>query len=138
MQPRSNADNITDVLLYNPMHYFVVATTLGQLLVFKWDFKSQNFVETLATLKAADKEAGRSSETEKRETQTGSEKPQLMHTYKGHTRSVTSMKLIKSQQASFVSASLDGTIRIWCLDKFIQLHHFSTRGCAMGPRMTDI
>ena len=52
------------------------------------------------------------------------EKPQLMNTFKGHSRSVTSMKLIRSSEASFVSASLDGTIRIWCLDRFIQLHHF--------------
>lgn len=38
MQARSDADTITDILVYNPMHYFVVATSLGQLIVFKWDF----------------------------------------------------------------------------------------------------
>ena len=39
IQPRQDADSITDVLLYNPMHYFVVSTVLGHMLVFKWDFK---------------------------------------------------------------------------------------------------
>lgn len=48
------------------------------------------------------------------------------------------MKLIRSSYSSFVSASLDGTIRIWCLDKFIQLHHFETKGCKLGTRMTNI
>ena len=37
MQPRSDADTITDILLYNPMHYFIVSTTLGHILVFKGD-----------------------------------------------------------------------------------------------------
>ena len=27
------------MLIYNPMHYFVVATSLGHMQVFKWDFK---------------------------------------------------------------------------------------------------
>ena len=56
MQPRSEADNITDVLLYNPMHYFVISTTLGQLLVFKWDFKTQKFNEAISNMKAANRE----------------------------------------------------------------------------------
>lgn len=76
------------------MHYFVVSTALGHMLVFKWDFK-------MAT-------------------------KQIMHTFKGHSRMVTQMKLIKDSYSSFVSASLDGSVRVWCLDKFIQLYSFQT------------
>ena len=74
------------------MHYFVISTIVGHMLVFKWDFKMQN--------------------------------KQMMHTFKGHSRTVTSMKMIKESYSSFVSASLDGSIRVWCLDKFIQLYTF--------------
>ena len=48
----------------------------------------------------------------------------MMHTFKGHSRTVTSMRLIKDSYSSFVSASLDGSVRVWCLDKFIQLYTF--------------
>lgn len=48
MQPRSDADTITDILLYNPMHYFIVSTTLGQILVFKWDYRPLNTQNTVA------------------------------------------------------------------------------------------
>ena len=125
MQPRSDADTITDILLYNPMHYFIVSTTLGQILVFKWDYRPLNTQNTAAS---GDNFSQSQNEVKK------ADKPQLMHTFKGHSRAVTSMRLIKRSvkssdpseiyDSSFVSASLDGTIRIWCLDKFIQLHHF--------------
>jgi len=108
LQPRTDADTITDVLLYNQMHYFVVSTQMGQILVFKCDLDNQN------------------------------EKPQLMHSFKGHTRAVTSMKLIKNSYSSFVSASLDGTICVWCLDKFILLYDFQTSGVKLGNAMADI
>lgn len=94
VQPRQDADFITDVLIYNPMHYFVVSTSLGHMQVFKWDFKQVT--------------------------------KQLMHTFKGHSRSVTQMKRIRDSYSSFVSASMDGSIRVWCLDKFIQLYTFQT------------
>ena len=65
----------------------------------------------------------------------------MMHTFKGHSRTVTSMKLIKDSYSSFVSASLDGSIRVWCLDKFIQLYTFQTdqiQSNALGTKGTDI
>ena len=111
IQPRQDADSITDILLYNPMHYFVISTALGHMLVFKWDFKAQH------------------------------EKPQLMHTFKGHSRTVTSMKLINSSYSSFVSASLDGSIRVWCLDKFICLYTFQTdqiQSNSLGTKISDM
>ena len=82
------------MLLYNRMHYFVISTAVGHMLVFKWDFRQES--------------------------------KQLMHTFKGHNRTVTSMKLIKGSYSSFVSASLDGSVRVWCLDKLIQLYTFQT------------
>ena len=36
------------------------------------------------------------------------------------------MKLIKGSYSSFVSASLDGSVKVWCLDKLIQLYTFQT------------
>ena len=39
VQPRQDADSITDLLIYSPSHYFVIATVLGHMLVFKWDPK---------------------------------------------------------------------------------------------------
>ena len=78
------------------MHYFVIATNYGNISVYKWDHRQGT--------------------------------KQFMHTFKGHSRAVTSLKLIKSNQASnfsnFVSASLDGSIRIWSLDKLIELYKF--------------
>ena len=109
VQPRQDADCITDVLLYNPMHYFVISTIVGHMLVFKWDYRKQD--------------------------------KQMMHTFKGHSRTVTSMRLIRGSYSSFVSASLDGSVRVWCLDKFIQLYTFQTdqiQSNSLGSRVTDI
>jgi WD40 repeat protein len=54
-------------------------------------------------------------------------KPKFIHTFKGHTRGVTSMMAVRTNTASgntYVSASLDGTVRVWCLDKLISLYVF--------------
>ena len=62
-----------------------------------------------------------------------------MHTFKGHSRAVTSLKLIQSNQASnfsnFVSASLDGSIRIWSLDKLIELYKFEIDQSSQGNNL---
>ena len=70
-----------------------------------------------------------------------SKKPVLMHTFKGHSRMVTSMRPVRDTPSSFVSASLDGSLRIWCLDKFIQLYSFQTeqiQSDSLGAKVTDV
>jgi len=108
-----NDQKITDILLYNSLHYFVIATHIGHLLVFKWDPNQGT--------------------------------KQSMHTFKSHSRAVTSLKVIEKSESSFVSASMDGTIRIWCLDKLIELYCFDLvqggLNCGtggLGDQMTHI
>jgi len=45
-----------------------------------------------------------------------------IHVFNGHFKSVTSMAPLKDSKDQFASSSLDGTLRIWSLDKFQQLY----------------
>mmetsp|Transcript_24011 Transcript_24011/g.36913 ORF Transcript_24011/g.36913 Transcript_24011/m.36913 type:complete len:126 (+) Transcript_24011:1184-1561(+) len=47
-----------------------------------------------------------------------------VHVFKGHSRQVTSLAPIKSKNTYFVSASLDGKVRIWDYEKMIELYCF--------------
>jgi len=47
----------------------------------------------------------------------------LIHSYTGHSKKVTSL-MNHSVNTIFISASLDNTVRIWCLDKFTELYWF--------------
>ena len=47
----------------------------------------------------------------------------LIHSYKGHARTVTSL-VNHPDKNLFISSSLDNTIRIWCLDKFVEIYSF--------------
>ena len=44
--------------------------------------------------------------------------------FKGHSRKVTSLAPVEGKSTYFVSASLDGKVRIWCLEKMIELYCF--------------
>ena len=63
-------------------------------------------------------------------------KKQFMHTFTSHSRAITSMRMKSFDSATFISTSLDGSIRIWDLDKLIELYCFeidqSDKGNAMG------
>eukprot|EP00347_Sterkiella_histriomuscorum_P010595 403375671 len=48
----------------------------------------------------------------------------LIHSFGGHTKTVTSLSNHPTQPTLFISASNDNTIRIWCLDKFQELYCF--------------
>ena len=51
------------------------------------------------------------------------------------------MSLIKGSYSSFVSASLDGSVKVWCLDKLIQLYTFQTeqlKSTGLGTKITDL
>jgi WD40 repeat protein len=47
----------------------------------------------------------------------------LIHTFKGHARNVCSL-MPHPTPTMFISASLDNTIRIWCLNKFQEIYSF--------------
>jgi WD40 repeat protein len=51
-------------------------------------------------------------------------KRKLIHSYNGHTKKVTSL-CTHPINTMFISASLDNTVRIWCLDKFTELYCFN-------------
>ena len=57
----------------------------------------------------------------------------LIHSYGGHTKTVTSLSNHPTQPTLFISASNDNTIRIWCLDvrffNLILLKKFSELYC---------
>ena len=49
---------------------------------------------------------------------------QFMHTFNSHSRAITSMRMVGNGSSNFVSTSLDGSVRMWCLDKLIELYCF--------------
>lgn len=55
---------------------------------------------------------------------TSKSKRKLIHSYTGHTKKVTSL-VNHPISTMFISASLDNTVRIWCLDKFTELYCFN-------------
>ena len=71
-------------MLYMPKYrYIVIATEMGELVVYKWD--------TTAT---------------------------LVTDFKGLNKSIKSLARHPFRLNQFITASLDSTIRIWCLEKF--------------------
>jgi WD40 repeat protein len=47
-----------------------------------------------------------------------------VHVFKGHSQTVTSLAPVSSKKSYFVSASLDGKVRIWDIEKMIELYCF--------------
>jgi WD40 repeat protein len=52
-------------------------------------------------------------------------KKQFMHTFKSHTKAITSLKRCHTNENYVVTASLDGTIKMWCLEKMIEIYSFN-------------
>lgn len=92
-------EQILDVLVFLEYRYFLVATDEGNIYVYK-------YVQTGKV------------ETQKR----------LIHTYEGHSKHVTNMMQIKNFPHLFLSASLDGTARVWSLDTFQHLYTIDIPG----------
>ena len=55
-------------------------------------------------------------------------KKEMIHSFHGHTKCVTSLQEIPGQPNLFLSASNDNTIRIFSLDKFSELYSFILPG----------
>ena len=47
-----------------------------------------------------------------------------MHEFKNHSKPVTCLKPVKDNPTYIVSASLDGSIKIYCLEMMIELYSF--------------
>lgn len=106
-------DFITDLLLLEHIHYLVLTTNSGRILVFKWDRKSRE--------------------------------KHFMHEFKSHTKPITCVNPMHHNQTYIVTAALDGTIKVWCLEKMIELYSFevgqgeaSTGGGGGGDGMESI
>lgn len=47
-----------------------------------------------------------------------------MHSFKGHTKAITGFSLCHTNENYIVTASLDGSIKIFCLEKMIEIFSF--------------
>lgn len=106
----SKEDFITDLIISEEFKYFITSTVFGQIYVWKLNVKS-----TFSTTDPPN--------TVKQEKNMKT-KRKLIHSFTGHTKKVTSLAN-HPNNTMFISASLDSTVRIWCLDKFIELYCFN-------------
>jgi len=87
-------EKTTDLLVYPKQRYFIAATNEGKIHIFK--YKPLHKVE----------HHGR-----------------IVHTFTGHSKSVTSICKFQGKGNLILSVSLDGTARIWCTNTF--QHHYT-------------
>ena len=52
----------------------------------------------------------------------------LIHTYSGHNNGITHMDKMENFPHLFMSASLDGTARVWSLETFMRLYTIEIPG----------
>ena len=52
-----------------------------------------------------------------------SKKKKLIHMYDGHLKEIASIGRNSTTKSEIISASLDGTVKIWCLDVINSLAH---------------
>jgi len=89
-------EQILDILVFTDFRYFLTATQYANIYVWKY-FQSGKV------------------EPNKR----------LIHTFSGHYKPITSIMEIKAYPHLFLSASVDGTARIWSLETFQHLYTFN-------------
>ena len=64
-----------------------------------------------------------------------------MHSFKSHTKAIASLNTCEFNNTYIVTASLDGLIKIWCLEKMIEIYTFEVWSQAegsMGDQMEKI
>ena len=88
-EPCGSIEKVLDVCIFPKDKYFLTATDSGLINVFRYRF------------------------TRKVESQ-----HKLIHSFKGHNNAVTSVSRFLDSESLVISASLDATVRIWCLHKF--------------------
>ena len=92
-------EQILDVLVFIDYRYFLISTDDGNIYVYKYV------------------QSGK-VETQKR----------LIHTYSGHNKNITHIDKMKNFPHLFMSASLDGTARVWSLETFSHLYTIEIPG----------
>ena len=92
-------EQILDVLVFIDYRYFLISTDEGNIYVYK-------YVQTGKV------------EQQKR----------LIHTYSGHNKHITHLDKMNSFPHLFMSASLDGTARVWSLETFMHLYTIEIPG----------
>lgn len=92
-------EQILDVLVFIEYRYFLVSTDEGNIYVFK-------YVQT-----------GRVEMQKK-----------LIHTYSGHAKHCSHLSPMKNFPNLFMSASLDGSVRVWSLESFSHLYTIDIPG----------
>lgn len=94
----SKEDYITDLIISEEYKYFITSTVFGQIYVWKLNVRST----FITSNEDDDLNKYRNMKTKRK----------LIHSYTGHTKKVTSLA-IHPNNVSFLSASLDNTVRIW-------------------------
>ncbi|CAI2378793.1 unnamed protein product [Moneuplotes crassus] len=114
----SKENYITDLIISEEFKYFITSTVFGQIYVWKLNVRSTyiNFDDVDDAVKFKNLKT----------------KKKLIHSFSGHAKKVTSLAA-HPNNTSFISASLDNTVRVWCLDKFIELYCFE-----VSAGLTDI
>ena len=92
-------EQILDVLVFTDYRYFLISTDEGNIYVYKYV------------------QSGK-VENQKR----------LIHTYSGHNKNITHLDKIAQFPHLFMSASLDGTARVWSLETFMPLYTIEIPG----------
>jgi WD40 repeat protein len=110
----SYEDYITDLIISEEFKYFITSTMFGQIYVWKLNIRAR----------LPDKDGKYGDEVDVKLGKNLKSKSKLIHSYTGHTKKVTSL-VNHPINTIFISASLDNTVRIWCLDKFTELYCFN-------------
>lgn len=107
----SYEDYITDLIISEEFKYFITSTMFGQIYVWK--------LNVVSRLPNQDGKYG--DEVDIKLGKNFKSKSKLIHSYTGHSKKVTSL-MNHPTNTIFISAGLDNTVRIWCLDKFTELY----------------
>ena len=105
---------ITDLIISDEFKYFITSTMFGEIYVWKLNVRT----------KLPNKEGKYGDEVDSNAPKVTKTKRKIIHSFSGHTKKVTSL-MNHSNKTMFISASLDNTVRIWCLDKFTELYCFN-------------
>ena len=90
-------EKITDVLVFSDYRYFVTSTNEGNICVWKYEKASNSQGE-------------------------GTKK--LIHIFQGHIKSIKSLQHFNKNSNVFLSASKDGTFKVWSIETLSLLYTF--------------
>ena len=95
-------DCVSDILYIRKLQYLVVSSVKGRLSVYKWELKRNDDTRIAPEVRSR----------------------QFMHTFEAHQKAITCLKPVVKNDSYVMSASLDGSIKIWDLDGMIEINTF--------------